>query len=831
MLETLLADVRYALRWLRRSPGFTLVAVASLTVGIGFNTAIFTLVDAVLFRPLPVEHPDRLVDVYTMGVAEEPYGTNSYPDYRDLKAQNTVLTDMIAYSDTLDAINLGDRSRLALGEVVTGNYFQVLGVRAVVGRTFTPDDDRPGAPRVTVLSYRVWVRDFAQSPSAMGRTLRIHNQPYTIVGVAPREFGGMLPIISPELWTPMQYVDDGSTTGMQMSVPSPTGNTQLERRGTRFLSVKARLKDGVTVASAEANLKVVMQQLATTYPATNNLQNTPLTAALVPSNKVHIHPVADRMLLPIAAGLMVVVGLMLLIACANVASMLLARASGRRKEIGIRLAIGASRGRLVQQLVTESLVMAAIGAAAGVGLAYALTQLVASIQIPIPIPLALALRIDTRVLSFTTLVAVAAGVIAGLVPALKATRPDIVSELKGEAGGAQAGGRRWTLRDALVATQIAVTMVLLIAAGLLTRSLMSAQNTKLGFRSHGVAIASAGMEMIGYNQERSTQFFEQALARVRSIPIVESAAIVDRTPFALNYSRNLIFLPDRDTPNDKGRSIDVVHASPEYFATLEIPIVRGRNFTTADTPKSPQVAIVNETFARRFWPNEDVIGKHFKRRGLNGPDVEIVGVAADHKVSSVGEDPTPYIHYAYSQAPDAGESIVARTSGDAGTLLAAMQRELLSLEPNIVLIDKQTMDTQVGATLIPARLGAISVAVVGAVAMALAAIGLYGVIAYAVSRRTREIGIRMALGADRSSVLMLIMRQGLAVAFAGMVAGGLLAFAAARAVAGALYGVSPMDPVAWIAATAVLLSVSALANIVPASRAARLDPSTALRMD
>jgi predicted permease len=657
--------------------------------------------------------------------------------------------------------------------------------------------------------------------------MRIHNQPYAIVGVAPASFTGVVPLLAPEVWLPIAHVDDVEPGGIIDTVPSPTGNTNLERRGYRWLFMKGRLKAGATAAGAAANLHVLAKQLEQANPQTNKRRDLKALA----TNDVHVHPSADRTLLPIAAGLMLVVALVLVIACANVASMLLARASGRSREIGIRLAIGAGRGRLIQQLLTESLVMAICGAATGVAIAWLLVQAAVNVRLPIPIPLSFALHIDGRVLLFTAGVTIIAAIVAGVIPALNATRPDVVSELKGDITSAKAGGRRWTMRDVLVAAQIAVTLVLLVSAGLLTRSLLSAERMRVGFRSDGLAILSADMNMIGYDDAKTEAFFERALARVLALPGVESAAMAERLPFSINYSRNTIFLPDRHGPNDRGLNLDITTVSPAYFATLGVPILQGRNFNSADTPTSPQVAIVNEAMAKKFWPNQDAIGRRFRLRTFDGVDYEIVGVCADYKVNTLGEPATPYIHYAAAQHPGRDSEIVVRTHADAAALLTAMRRELTTLEPHIVFLDSQTMEAQVGATLLPARAGAIGVGVVGIVAMLLAAIGLYGVIAYAVARRTREIGIRMALGAHPGSVLALIMRQGFGVAAAGLGAGALLALGAAKAVAGALYGVSAVDPIAWGAAIGVLLAASALANLVPARRAARVDPSSALRSE
>jgi predicted permease len=827
MPEALLADIRYAVRWLRKSPAFTLLAVASFAIGIGFNTAIFTLIDALLFRPLPVERPDRLVNIYTSGNDGDVYATSAYPDFIDWKAQNPVFSDMMAYSGSLAAVNLTDRSRLVLGEVVTGNYFRVLGVKAALGRTLLPEDDAPGADRVAVLSHRAWVSDFGSSPSAVGQTLRIHGQSYSIVGVAPPGFTGMMPILSAELWTTVAHVDDVEPMGIQDNVPSPTGTNRLDRRGQRWLFVKGRLKPEATVEQSSASLGLLAQQLAIAYPQTNKNRRVSVKA----SSDVHIHPDADRMLLPIASGLMVVVGMVLLIACANVASMLLARASGRQKEIGVRLAIGANRWRIVRQLVTESAVIAALGSAAGLALAWLLLRGALSVALPIPIPLTFAVQMDLRVLSFTMIVTMVAGLLAGLAPALKATRVDLVGELKGDLAVVAASRRRFGLRDGLVASQMAVTTVLLVVAGLLSRSLVSAQKTGVGFSTEGVAVLSAELDMLGYTPERGKAFWEQAVPRVRAIPGVDAVALTERSPFSINYNNSQVFLADHPQPDDRGVSIAVTRVSPEYFETLRVPILRGRGFTAGDNPLSPGVVVINEAMARKFWPDQDAIGRRFRTRTVDGPEFEVVGIAANYRVNTVGEATTPYIHFATTQRPQNGYEVLARTRGDAGLLLADLRKELLKMEPNLVFLQNQTMSRQVGATLFPARAGAWAVSGVGVVAMLLAAIGLYGVIGYSVSRRTKEIGVRMALGALPGDVSGLIMLQGLRVAGSGMIVGAVFALMAGFAISGALYGVSPVDPIAWLGATALLLGVAALANLVPARRAARVRPWLALRTE
>lgn len=825
MLEHLRADGTYAVKWLLRSPAFTAVAIASLAIGIGFNTALFSIIDALLLRPLPIERPDRIVDVYTRGYDGDIYATTSYPDFLDFQAQNQVFTGMAGYSPAIAAMKTGSHSRLALGELVTGNYFQLLGVKAAIGRTLLPDDDVKGAQRAVAISHSTWMREYGGDPSVVGRTLHMRGQAYTIVGVIEEQFRGMVPMLQPEMWLPVTWVEEVEPAGIQDAVPSPTGNTRLERRGQRWMFIKARLKDGATRESAEANLQVIMSQLAAQHPKTN--EKRPIAVAA----NVHVHPQADAKMRPIAAGLMLGVGLVLLVACANVANMLLARASGRQKEIGIRLAIGASRGRLIRQLLTESLVLSLLGAAAGLALAVLLIRFFQAIPLPVPLPLSLTLQIDTRVLLFTTIVAGAAGLLAGLAPALKATKPNLTAELKGDRPAVSAGSRRWTLRDGLVAAQTAVTLVLLVTAGLLTRSILEARKTDLGFRSAGLAVLGTEVGLIGYDEKRADALYDRVLARVRSLPGVESASGTVRQPLAINYSRNGIFFPEKMEPGAQPITIAVTWVDESYFDTLGVALVRGRNFNDADTEETTKIAIVNESFVKTYWAGEDALGRRFRLRTPDGPEFEVVGVVADYKVDTVGERPTPYIHYALSQRPSTGQVILARTAGNAGALLNTMRREILALEPNAVFLDSQTMDAQVDMTLLPARLAAQMASVVGLVATVLASIGLYGVIAYAVARRTREIGIRMALGAAPGGVIGMIMRQGLTVAVGGVVVGGVMAWLAARGVASALYGVSALDPIAWTGAIGALLGAATLANFLPARRASLVDPSVALRSE
>ena len=822
-------DIKYAVRWLLRSPGFALVAILSLGLGIGANTAMFALVDAVLLRPIPVEDPGSLVDVFTM-TPDGEYASTSYPDFLDLKAQNTVFSDMTAYSMMLAALNLGDRSRLVMGHVVTSNHFAMLGVRPFMGRALHPSDDEPGAARVVVISHRMWRTEFGSDPAVIGKSLQLRGQPYTVVGVAPADFTGVIPIFVPELWLPIAHAEEVEPAGINSSVPSPTGRTRVERRGDRWLFVKGRLKPGVPVSAARANIEVLGAQLTAAHQATNRDRT---LRAFATSEVRLLVPQADGPLSVGSAGVMAVVGLVLLIACANVAGMLLARASARQREISLRLAIGAGRRHIVRQMLSEGLVLGLGGAVVASGLAWGIVRLLLSMRLPLPGSIVLDVRLDFRVVAFATAIAVVAGMLAALTPALKTSSMRLAGDLRGQIPSAQFAGRRWALRDLLVVSQLALTMVLLVVAGLLLRTLAASQTADVGFRTSGLAMVSADTAMVRYSSERRDQFWRQALERVQTMPGVQSAALVSpRMPFDVNYNQTAIRIDGKTYDStDRGDVIGNVSVSPEYFRTLDVPIVAGRPFTDADREGAPLVAIVNETAARRFWPGESAVGRTFELAFRRGQKYQVIGVSRDHRLFTVNEQPTPYVHFAYAQRPSPYNYVVAQTRGDATQMLAALRRELLAIEPGLVFIGSNTMESSLELSLLPQRAAAWLALAFGGVGTLLAAIGLYGVIAFSVARRTREIGVRVAIGADSRNVLGLVMRQGLVLATVGALLGVLIAAAVATILTGVLYGVGSFDPVAWGAALAVLFGAALVANFVPAVRAMRLDPVTALRTE
>ncbi len=830
MFEAVFKDLRYAVSAVRRSPGFFGVAVLSLGLGVGVNAAMFSLVDALLFRPLPVTSPESLVDLFTTGGDGDEYATSSYADYLDLKAQNSVFSDMTGYSPMMAPLSLGDRSRIALGQVVTANHFAMLGVQPFLGRLLTPGDDDPGAERVVVLSHRMWQREFGADPQVAGKTLTLRGQVYTIAGVAPASFTGVVPLLTPELWLPVAHVEEVEPAGIVDSVPSPTGTTRLERRGMRWLFMKGRLRPGVSAAQAHAQVQLIGAQLEAVHPQTNKARK----MSAVPTAEVRLLvPQAGGLLTIGAAGLMGIVGLVLLIASSNVAGMLLVRASSRGREISVRLAVGASRARIVQQLLLEGLLLGTLGAALSMALAWAVIRGLTAVELPVgPVAIAVDLRLDARVLGFALSVAAVTGMLASLLPALKASRPNLVGDLRGEAPVARVGRRRWALRDGLVVAQVALTAVLLVVAGLLLRSLGASGRADVGFESRGLAAVAFDTDMMRYSPARGLEFWRTARARIEVLPGVTSAATVSPTlPFTFNFNQTEMRIDNRTYPEgQRAETIENVSASPGYFVTLGARLLEGRDFNATDRDGALDVAVVNDTMARRFWPGESALG-HTVQTVNTKRTYRVVGVLADHKQHGVLEQPVPFVYFAAAQRPSRYNFLLARTGGDAGALLTAMRRELLAMEPGLVVMDASTMDEHMAASLLPARVGAMLAIAFGGLGTLLAAIGLYGVIAFSVARRTKEIGLRMALGAEPSRVMTMVLGQGLVLVVAGLGVGAGLAAGVAFLLRGLLYGVMPMDPVAWLAAALAMLLAGALAVTVPARRAMRVEPLTALRSD
>lgn len=827
MWSTLWQDVRYGLRTLRKSPGFTAVAVASLAVGIGLNSAIFTIVDNLLFRPLPFADAERVVSIYTSDDRDARYGSSSYPDLKDIAASSSaVLESVSGHAMMFAAMGIDGDNRLAFGEVVSANYFSALGIPLSLGAGFSPEHEvGEGGHPVAVISDRLWRRSFGGRTDAIGRTLTIKSRPYTVVGVANRDFSGMMPGIVADLWIPISMVADVEPAGQIDVVRSATGTTRLEQRGNRWMFVKGRLRDGVSVAAAQSALESVMAGLENAYPVSNQKRR----PTVMPASDVRFHPEIDAVMRPAGAVLMGAVGLVLLIACANLASMLLARGASRTKEMALRSAIGASRMRLVRQMAVESVVLSLLGGGAGLLLAMWATSWIVSARLPIDLPIAFTLALDWRLVAFTGALSLLTGLVFGILPALKASRPELVAALKDDASLA-APGRAFGLRHSLVVVQVAVSVVLLVGGLLLVRSLFAGFKTSPGFAVNGLVTATVSMDLHGYDEARAKQFFELASERVRRLPGVTSVALAERLPFSPNMHTTTIVVDGRpEVTPENGASVDTTRVAAEYFDTLGVPLVAGRGFDARDTAESMRVAVISETLARTYFPAGDALGNRVRMLDHAGPVVEIIGISRDYMMRRIGEEPLSVIHFAVSQRQAMSYSFLTRTDGNMDVAVGGIRRELRAMEPQLVFLELGSISRMVATSMLPVTLGASLFGGLAGLAMLLAGVGLYGVIAFSVSRRTREIGIRMALGSSRGMVVSRVLREALTLVVIGTVVGVALAAVGAQALSSVLLGVTPFDPISYFVAGAVLLTVAALAAVVPARRAASVDPLIALR--
>jgi predicted permease len=825
MMSALLRDMRHGLRQLLRQPGFTAAAVASLALGIGLNTTLFSVVNAVLFQDSLVAEPDRLVEIYT-GISEDyPQLTTSYPDYRDIRSSVDALAGVAASSYVRGILSTGDRPALVTAETVTPNYFDVLGVRLPVGRSFREAENRaPGTARVAVLGHGLWQERFGSRPDVVGGTIRLSGINYTVVGIAPRGFTGTIPGIRADVWVPVMMVESLVFSGVQANTDNDPGTTRVERRGTRWLFVKGRLAEGRTIEQARAQIDALYARLRAEYPVTNEKT----TASLVPASSIRFHPMLDGYIRAAGAGLMAAVGLVLLIACANVANMLLARGTTRRRELAVRAALGASRGRLLRQLLSEGLVLAAIGGGAGILLASWAGRALSGFGTDIfPVPLSFDFSIDRTVLLFAMGASLATALLFGLAPAWSASRPALVPALKDVDPGS--GRRRLTLRNVLVVSQLALSLVLLVAGALLGRGLLTARNTDLGFDPTPVSSLSFNLQMNGYDLARATALRDRAIDTLRQLPGVLAVSTASRLPLAPDINMDGILVPGHHPSGDEGTLIDTVTVGADYFTTVGVPMVSGRAFSEDDVRHERRVAIVNQAMARLFWPGGPAVGRLIYSGSFESKPYEVVGVARDHKVRSVGEPPRPYLHL--PARPSQGIGLIVRTTTPAAGALPMLREAILKLEPEILFTEDVPAAQVAATTVAPTRIGAMVLGAFGALALLLAAVGLYGVISHSVSRRTREVGIRIALGAERSQVLRMVLGEGGRLALVGIGLGALAAAAVGRVLESLLYGVSSFDPIAYTLAAGLLLVVALAANLLPAFTAATIDPVRALKAE
>jgi len=812
MMETFAHDLRFGIRQLRRSPGFALVAVLTLALGIGANAAIFSVVNSVLLRPLPYPDAAELFDVYQKTEGGS-YNVFSGPNYFAWKDHVQVLQQFAVW--TSGSYNLADNNRPehVLAGPVTANIFPLLGVNPILGRTFLPQEDRPGGPKVAVLSYAFWQRRYGGAPDVIGNTLKLNGDGYTIVGVMPRGF--QVPTSAAELWLPFQL--------------SPA-NPNASARGLHWLFGLARLKPGMSRSQAEAELNSLTTQMKQEYPNTDagyGLLLTPLIDDVVGTVR------------PVLRILLASVGLVLLIACVNVANLLLARATARHREIALRATLGASRARVVRQLLTESSVLALLGSALGLLLAFGAVHLLALLAPAGSIPRIDTISVDGRALLFTLLVTVVTGFAFGAAPAVQASKCDLNEALKESGRSADTSRGRRRARGVLVVSEVAVALMLLIGAGLMIRSFWRVKDQKLGFNPDDILSLKISLPADKYSSERRIAFRRSLVENVAALPGVQSVAITRNLPLSGVDPSLFVTVPGRP-PVAPGKE-PIVRArfvTPGYFRTMSITLLKGRDFTDADGPEAPGAVIISETLARQFWPNQDPIGKQIKPGYPGSPLLcTVVGVAADVRHWLTIEEP-PVAYYPYPQIPpsfgpllEGMMTLVVHTAADPAALTAPVRERIHQLDPDAPVFSIETMQGLVRDAAASNRFQMLLFGVFAAIGMALAAVGIYGVISYSVSQRTHEIGIRMALGAERGQVLNLVVGQGLVLTCAGVAIGLAGALGLSRFLATLLYDVKPTDPATFIAVSLVLAAVALLASFIPARRATKVDPVVALRYE
>jgi predicted permease len=807
-IESFARDLRYGLRMLRRTPLFTAVAMITLAIGIGANTTVFTFVDNILLRSLPVHEPQQIDALNWGGLANM-----SFPNYLDFRDRNTVFSGLVAYHFVAASMSVQPRENIrAWGYEATGNYFETLGVGPLLGRFFGPqEDDKPGAHPVVVISHRFWQSHFSGDPRVIGRSVKINGYPFTVIGVAQPSFSGTELVVAADYWVPMS-----------MELQIEPGSDWVHWRTSQNAWTLGRRKAGVTRAQAEANINQIAAQLARTYPNE------------VAQRSIHLSPpglMGQALRGPVTGFgvvLMGVAGLGLLLACVNLAGMLLARASDRRREVGIRLALGAGRAQLLRQLMTESLLLAATGGLLGFVLAFAACRFLSTWRPSFDIPVNIALHPNPTVLGFTVAIAFLTTLLFGLTPALQATRIDLIPSLKNEPVSTRL--RRWSTRDLVVTGQIALSVTLVICSALVVRSLQHALSLNLGFDPNGAASVSFDLGLKGYNQERMRQFDADLLAKAAILPGIESTGIVNTLPLRMDGADSeFIWRAERPIPKPGERIVAMVYnVSPGYLRAAGTTLIAGRGVDAHDRHESAPVAIVNETFARLLFGKENPLGKQVRVSSAAGP-LEVVGVVEDGKYASLGEDPRPAVFLPMTQATTRWTTLVARSSLPAATVAALLRKTVLDLDPEITLFNAGGLKEQLALPLFPARMAASVLGIFGVFAMALAATGLFALMSYTVARRTREIGIRMALGARRAQVLSSLLGRTLLLCAAGTCLGAITTLAAGRLLAAVLYGVSPRDPVTYCVALFLMIAVALLACWTPAMRAIRTDPVRALR--
>lgn len=820
-LQDLVQDLYFGLRMLRKSPGFTTVAVLTLALGIGANTALFSVANELFLRPLPVRNAGRLVVLAVREKGSAEVRDISYPDFLDYRADEQAFSAIAAYNLGLDGLSTGRWAKRAVTCYVTGNYFPMLGLQPALGRLIQRGEGAsPGADPVVVLSYSFWQRQFARDPDVLGKIIRVNGRPETVIGVAPGGFHGTKAWVETDAYLPIS----------QMAQEGNGFWTARGWRGDGGFTVLARLKAGVSIGQAQASLNVIAQKLAQMYPQTDR----DISVEVYPEPLARPQADAAEEAPPIVTAFMFLGLIVLVLACVNLANMLESRAISREGEMAVRSALGAGRGRLARQCITESILLAMLGGAAGLALAELISKPLSSICTPVDLTLFKPdFQPDWRVFAYASAIALLAGVVMGLVPARRAWRTNL-NQVMHEVGRALAGSRRHhRARSVLVITQVAASTILLIAAGLFVRSLGAVEHMNLGFDPHHILNVGVDVGELGYKEAQGERFFQELLNRVRGLAGVESAGYVYSTPFYHNRLGSFVWIQGRSLlSGQRPPSIFYNAVSPSIFETLHIPLLRGRGFSAADDASSSKVAIVNEGMALRFWPGRDPIGEQFSLAGPAGPWIRIVGVVDDAQfVSPMVPRTDPYFFLPLAQDYLPALALQVRTSLPPTLLARAIERQIQALAPGLPIFDLRTQEQALnGATgFFLFRLGADVAAGLGILGLLLAVVGVYGVASYAASLRTHEIGIRVALGAQEADVLWRVMGQGIIPALLGLVVGVTVSLGLVRFLSSLLYGVKPTDPVTFGAVSLILTAVTLLACYVPARRAMRVDPMVALR--
>jgi len=825
-VHTLWQDVRFALRILIKNPGFSVIAILSLALGIGANTTIFTVVNAILLNPLPVKQISRVVQVDTVDTKTRVTAANvtklgmSYPNFQDYAREGKLFSGLSCVVGPLPLTwSGGAEPKQIFGQMVSANYFAVLGLRPFAGRFFLPDEDtKPGGNNLVVLSYSLWVNKFGSDPSVVNKVVTLNATSYSVIGVAPRGFKGAFTFGNAEqVWLPVS---------MYPQVLAGFFKDNFNDRRFLTTAVIGRIKDGVSLNEAEASLKTIASNLEREFPkdnASRSVALTPLAEAAVGVNN------RDQFVL--AGGLMMaIVGLVLLIACANLANLLLAQSASRQKEIGLRAALGASQIRMARQLLTESMVLAMLSGVVGLAIAYAGRAVLWSFRPPFILDGDVDLRFDSHVLVFTLGVALVTAVIIGLAPSIKVARPNLIEALKVGGRGGTVGWTRSPFRSLLVVTEVALALVALVGAGLFVRSMQSAQRIDPGFESKKLFVFAFDLGALHYEEGRGQQYFRAAMDRARSVPGVDSATIASNFPLGGGLGRTVFPEGQDEASGYRGTLTQLNDVAPNFFQTLRIPLVGGREFTDADRKDTRQVAIINEAMANQFWPNQNAIGKRFHFFGETQLR-EVVGVVRNTVVNNIGEEAQPLAYLPLTQDFAPAATMQVRTSGRPESTIAAVRGQVQSLDTNLALTNLNTIEELIDQGLWAPRVGAALLAVFGGLALLLAIIGVYGVLSYSVSQQTREIGIRMAMGARTASVLSLIIGQGMRLAVVGLMLGLLIAFATMRVLSSLLFGVSAHDPVTFTGVSLILATAAILGCYIPARRAAKVNPITALRYE